>query len=177
MQTCSISAILFLFVCLPIHSCSTLFQEFFNSLHSPRGKYVWIWADPMGEAGIRRKTSLWIGAMPSSDAWLGIKGTLKPLSSVLSIWQFLWGTEYEWSHSAASCLSTSASAFFCPGFIHHKIIEPWSHRMARFEKDLKDHLVSTPCHRQGRQPNSQGAFPTNELSSCFFVCLFVCFCF
>jgi len=24
--------------------------------------------------------------------------------------------------------------------------------MAWVEKDLKDHLVSTPCHRQGHQP-------------------------
>lgn len=42
-----------IFVCLPIHKCSTLFQELLNSLHSPHGKYAWVW--PHGRSWHQRK--------------------------------------------------------------------------------------------------------------------------
>ena len=34
---------------------------------------------------------------------------------------------------------------------------PSNHRMAWVEKDLRDHLVPTPCYMQGRQPADQAA--------------------
>jgi len=37
------------------------------------------------------------------------------------------------------------------------IYESQNHRMAWIEKDHNDHLVSTPCYVQGRQPPDQAA--------------------
>ena len=40
---------------------------------------------------------------------------------------------------------------------NHTIIQSWNHRMAWVEKDHSDHLISTPCYVQGRQPPDQAA--------------------
>lgn len=91
MQVCYVSAILDFCLIFAFHTWLTLFLKFLNSLSTPHGKHVCLWIGTIGETGIRGKTWLRIGTVQTSEAWRGIKGTWKTLSSALNIWR----AEYE----------------------------------------------------------------------------------
>ena len=51
----------------------------------------------------------------------------------------------------------SAQPYSPLSFLSTRVKESQNHRVAWVEKDHNDHLVSTPCYVQGRQPADQAA--------------------